>query len=461
MPATRPSLRRPSLRHPSLRWSELRRTSTFRLMLALGAVVLAAVALLLGVTYRLTQRELISRSDLILASETARLGSGAADERAGRVQAAIAASTSGLNYFALIDAQGREIAGNLHWQGPPPAETMKEWRAGTLAPSPLLTMTTRLPDGQSLIVARDITPAVEFRARILALSLTTGAVVVLSAVVAAVALGLGPLRRIGQLRADAKRIAAGEFAHRMPVSTRGDELDLVATTMNGMVEEIERLMEQVKGATDAIAHDLRSPLARLRMRLAMIQPRPEGVDQAVEDIDALLARFDALLRIAELEAANRRAGFGPLDPMMLMTSAAELYEPLAEEREIEIALSGSYGHQIIGDEALLVEAVGNLLDNAIKFTPHGGRIRLCLIRRGEELAIELADNGPGIARSERDAVLRRFYRGAASRQTPGSGLGLNLVAAIVHLHGFGLELDDAGPGLIVRIRAPEYRAAGA
>lgn len=453
-------IKRASLRHPTLRWAELRRTSTFRLMLALGAVFLVAVALLLGVTYRLTQRELINRSDLILASETARLGRAAADERADRVQAAIAASTSGLNYFVLIDAQGREIAGNLHWQGPPPAETMKEWPAGSLAPVPLLTMTSRLPGGQSLIVARDITPAVEFRARILALSLTTGAVVVLSAVVAAVALGLGPLRRIGQLRADAKRIAAGEFSHRMPVSPRRDELDLVATTMNGMVEEIERLMEQVKGATDAIAHDLRSPLARLRMRLAMIAPRPEGVDQAVEDIDALLARFDALLRIAELEAANRRAGFGPLDPMMLMTSAAELYEPLAEEREIEIALSGSYGHQIIGDEALLVEAVGNLLDNAIKFAPHGGRIRLSLIRRGEELAIELADNGPGIARSERDAVLRRFYRGAASRQTPGSGLGLNLVAAIVHLHGFGLELDDAAPGLIVRIRAPELRSGG-
>lgn len=424
-------------------------------MLALGAVFLVAVAVLLGVTYRLTQRELINRSDLILASETARLGGGTADERASRVQAAIAASTSGLNYFVLLDPQGREIAGNLHWTGPIPKAAMKEWHAGTLAPNPLLTMTTRLPDGQSLIVARDITPAVEFRARILALSLTTGAVVVFSAVIAAVALSLGPIRRIAQLRADAKRISAGEFSHRMPVSPRGDELDLVANTMNGMVEEIERLMVQVKGATDAIAHDLRSPLARLRMRLAIIEPRPESVDQAVEDIDALLARFDALLRIAELEAANRRAGFGPLDPMMLLTTAAELYEPLAEEREIEIALSGSYGQSIMGDEALLVEAVGNLLDNAIKFAPHGGKIRLCLIRRGKELVIELADNGPGIAQSERDAVLRRFYRGAASRQTPGSGLGLNLVAAIVHLHGFGLELGDAGPGLVVRIRAGE------
>lgn len=430
-------------------------------MLALGAVFLVAVAVLLGLTYRLTQRELINRSDMILASETARLEMGAAQQRANRVQAAIAASTSGLNYFALMDAQGHEIAGNLHWQGPPPSEAMKEWPAGVLAPVPLLTMTSHLPDGQSLIVARDITPAVEFRARILALSLMAGAVVVLSAVIAAVALSLGPLRRIGQLRADAKRIAAGEFSHRMPVSPRRDEFDLVASTINGMVEEIERLMQQVKGATDAIAHDLRSPLARLRLRLAMIEPRPASVDQAVEDIDAVLARFDALLRIAELEAAGRRAGFGPLDPMMLLTSAAELYEPLAEERNIEIALSGSYGQQILGDEALLVEAVGNLLDNAIKFAPEGGHIRLQLARQGEELVIELADNGPGIPRSEREAVLRRFYRGAASRQTPGSGLGLHLVAAIVHLHGFGLELGDAAPGLVVRIRVPQTSADAA
>lgn len=446
---------------PRLPWNELRRTSTFRLMVGLGVVFLVAVAVLLGLTYRLTQRELINRSDLIVSLEMARLGGAKPGQRAGEVEAAIAASASGLNYFVLIDAQGHEIAGNLRWSGAPPAEGVREWPAGKLAPVPLLTKTSHLPDGQSLIVARDITPAVEFRARILALSLTAGAVVVLSAAVAAVALGLGPLRRIGQLRADAKRIAAGEFSHRMPVSARRDELDLVATTMNGMVEEIERLMVQVKGATDAIAHDLRSPLARLRMRLAMIDPRPESVDQAVEDIDAVLARFDALLRIAELEAAGRRAGFGPLDPMVLLTTAAELYEPLAEERGIEIALSGSYGHAIVGDEALLVEAVGNLIDNAIKFAPHGGHIRLGLMRRGAELTIEIADNGPGIAQSERDAVLRRFYRGAASRQTPGSGLGLNLVAAIVHLHGFGLELGDAGPGLVVRIRAPETRVGAA
>lgn len=442
---------------PDLPWGELRRTSAFRLMLMLGAVFLLAVVALLGLTYFLTKGELINRSDRIIASETARLGHAPTNLRADEVKAAIATSISGLNYFALIDAQGHEIAGNLKWNGPPPSEAMKEWPAGTLANGPLLSMTTRLPDGQSLIVARDITPAVEFRTRILDLSLTAGAIVILSASIAAIALSLGPIRRIAQLRTDAKRISAGEFSHRILVSPRGDELDLVANTMNGMVEEIERLMEQVKGATDAIAHDLRSPLARLRMRLAMMDPRPEGVDQAVEDIDAVLGRFDALLRIAELEAANRRAGFGPLDPMMLMTTAAELYEPLAEERGIEIAISGSYGHQIMGDEALLVEAVGNLLDNAIKFAPQGGRIRLNLIRRAQELIIELADNGPGIARSERDAVLRRFYRGAASRQTPGSGLGLNLVAAIVHLHGFGLELGDAGPGLVVRIRAPEWR----
>eukprot|EP01037_Dinobryon_pediforme_P006434 gene6434-6501_t len=421
----------------------------FRLIVTLGVVFVAAITALQALTYTLTQRELQARSDAVLKSEMARFGAVPGNQRIAVLNESARQSASGLNYFALENGQGALVAGNLHWHGAAPPDHPLELAAGAAAPVPLRVLVHALPDGQRIIVARDISQIAEIRQRLLWLSLAVGLGVLVSAAALAVALSLGPLRRVQMFRASAKRIAGGELAHRMPVSARRDELDLVATTINAMVEEIERLMEQVKGATDAIAHDLRAPLARLRMKLAA----QGGAPDALGELDAVLTRFDALLRIAEMEAAGRRAGFAPIDPMVLLTTTAEMYEPLAEERGIEISLSGAYGHMIIGDEALLVEALGNLIDNAIKFGPEGGRVDLALAREETDLVLAIADNGPGIAKSEREAVLRRFYRGAASRQAPGSGLGLNLVAAIVHLHGFGLELGDAAPGLLVRIRA--------
>jgi signal transduction histidine kinase len=162
----------------------------------------------------------------------------------------------------------------------------------------------------------------------------------------------------------------------MPLSGRRDELDTVAATVNTMMGEIERLMVQVKGTTDAIAHDLRTPLGHLRLRLGELQ-RQGGSDavlgEAIEELDAVLARFSALLRISELDAAGRRACFALFDPMAMLATAAELYEPLAEERGIALTLHGAFGHTIEGDEALVLEAIGNLLDNAIKFTRRAAR----------------------------------------------------------------------------------------
>lgn len=423
-------------------------------MLALGAVFVGAVAAILFWTYTLTQQELLLRSDKVLATEVARLSTVPTATRASHLREALTQSASGLNYFALLAPDGHRIAGNLGWHGRLPIGQPVELPAGLDSPVTLRVLVKRLPDGQTIAVARDMGQLADIRARILLLWLVTGSVVIVAASAAAIMLSLPTLRRISMIRLGAKRIAAGDFAHRMPETGHGDELDVVSHTINGMVEDIERLMGQVKGATDAIAHDLRAPLARLRFGLTLIEDRSEAVERAVEEIDMVLTRFDALLRIAELEAAGRRAGFAMLDPMVLLTTTAELYEPLAEERECQITLNGLYGLMIEGDEALLVEAIGNLVDNAIKFGPRGGKIRLDLERGSQHLVIAVSDRGPGIPPVERDAVLRSFYRGASGRQTPGSGLGLSLVATIAHLHGFGLELDDARPGLVVRLQVP-------
>jgi signal transduction histidine kinase len=175
------------------------------------------------------------------------------------------------------------------------------------------------------------------------------------------------------------------------------------------------------------------------------------IDTTVEDLDTVLARFGALLRIAELEATNRRAGFADLDPMALASSVCELFQPLAEDRAINLLLSGAWGHVIRGDEKLLFEVLSNLVENAIKFIASGGTVTVGVRADGRDTVLVVSDNGPGIPPGERASVLRRYYRGSSAHHSVGSGLGLSLVAEILHLHGFDLQLDDAKPGLEVRI----------
>jgi signal transduction histidine kinase len=279
----------------------------------------------------------------------------------------------------------------------------------------------------------------------------------------AIALSLAPLRRVGQLQRTAQEIAAGHLEQRMPILGRGDELDLLAGTVNTMVDEVGRVIGQVKSVTDAIAHDLRTPLTRMRSHLDRAR-RQEDVDPAtagrldlvIADLDTVLERFTALLRISEIEAGSRRAGFADvaLDP--LLASVVDLYQPLAEERGIRLALHARPDALVFGDQSLLFEAFSNLIDNAIKFAPQNGQVGLAVSRDERGVIVEVRDNGPGIAQDQRQSVLRRFDRGEASSQIPGSGLGLSVVVAIVHLHQFTLTLDDADPGLIVRILAPDH-----
>jgi signal transduction histidine kinase len=279
---------------------------------------------------------------------------------------------------------------------------------------------------------------------------------------AGVALSVAPLRRVQRLQRSAQHIAAGDLDARMPILGRGDELDLFAGTVNAMVEEVGRVVAQVKAVTDAVAHDLRTPLTRVRSQLYRMGQVPGldadlagRVDAATDDLDSVLDRFAALLRISELEASRRRAGFGMVELNPLIAAVRDLYEPLAEDRGIAIGFDGLAGVKVHADEKLLFETLGNLLDNAIKFAPEGGHVGLSVRRGGRETWIEVYDNGPGIPPEQRSAVLRRFHRTQEAAEIPGTGLGLSVVSAIVHLHQFILEFDDANPGLIVRIRCPD------
>lgn len=267
-----------------------------------------------------------------------------------------------------------------------------------------------------------------------------------------------PIRRVEHLQRSTERIVSGNLRERLPLSPRRDELDMLAHAVNTMLEHIEQLMLEVKGVCDGIAHDLRTPLTRLRARLYQLQKLPlqqahvDTLNLALEESESIMSRFQGLLRISELEDTRRRSAFEFFSPEDLLKQAHEFYEPLAQEKDQQLILHahGQYP-LLLGDVSLLFEALVNLMDNAIKFTQPGGNIYLSCLRSERGLSIEVLDDGPGIPVNERMSVTRRLYRGDQTRQQPGNGLGLSLVAAIARLHGFGLEVKAGLNGRGTRI----------
>ncbi len=264
-------------------------------------------------------------------------------------------------------------------------------------------------------------------------------------------------------------IIHGDLKHRLPTNLSDDELNTLARTINGMLEQIEQLVHGVRNVSNSIAHDLRTPLAELRSRLEelmLMRPPPEEtfaeLDGAVADVDRVIRIFDALLRLAQIDAGLRRSGFVNMDLADLAAAAVEFYAPAAELKNIRLTLHTPGPLAVFGDPVLIAQALGNLIDNALKYAPDHGLIDVTIRRRADGLAeIAVADNGPGILDSEKAKVVERFYRGDASRGTPGVGLGLSLVQAVAKLHGSALELSDRRPGLcaVIAVPCPEAPSA--
>ncbi|WP_292961821.1 sensor histidine kinase [Novosphingobium sp. UBA1939] len=444
---------------PHLR--DIRKTSTFRLTLALGGAATVGVLLLLLIIYSLTERELNDRSDRILRTEIARLAALPEADLPGEIDKSSATSVSGLNHFGLLSPGGRWLAGDMGASPPLVIGHPYERDDGPDVRGPLRILAARTPGGALLMVGRDVRPIVDLRGRMVEILVLSGLFVAPLLLAAGFAVSLGPLRRVDRLQRVALEIGSGRLAARMPIEGRGDELDLFAGTVNRMIGEVERTVDQVKSVTDAIAHDLRTPLTRVRNQLYRASRDPDmapadvvRIEAAMANLDLVLARFAALLRISELEASGRRQGFATSRIDRLLDAVVELYGPLAEERDIALRWDGAEPVHLYCDEKLIFEAFSNLVDNAIKFAPEGGRVSILLAKDDGFVAIEVCDNGPGIPMDQLQAVLRRYDRGVASAAVPGSGLGLSVVAAIVHLHHFALELLPAEPGLRARIVAP-------
>jgi hypothetical protein len=305
-----------------------------------------------------------------------------------------------------------------------------------------------------MLIGRDVQSRVQMR-RILADAMLWAALIAL----ALGTLGAWAIRRIfamalADISETAAAIGAGDFGRRVRKFGTGDEFDQLADTINDMLDRIGRLMDGVRQVSNAIAHDLRTPIARARARLeeAAMHARSEedlraAVERAQADLDALTAVFVALLRIAEIEAGNRRSAFDNVDLALLLTDVAELYAPVAEERGIVLETDVPVHVPFWGDRNMLQQALANLVDNAIKFSPDAGTVRVVAEELPDVVRLTVSDQGPGIPECDRARAPDRFFRGETARNTPGSGLGLALVQAVATLHNGSLELQDNGPGL--------------
>ncbi|RMQ50888.1 Sensor histidine kinase [Pseudomonas cichorii] len=315
---------------------------------------------------------------------------------------------------------------------------------------------TRTPDDRWLVLVRDNGSLFAVSTLILKALLWGISLTIVPVVAGWHLLRRRPLRRIRAIQASAESIIAGDMSGRLPVSSRPDELDMLAVIVNAMLDRIEKLMNEVKGVCDNIAHDLRTPLTRLRAQLYRIQqqsaddsPQAAQMTQVIAEADTLMARFRGLLRISEIEDHQRRSAFVELDLRPLLQELHDFYLPLAEEDQVLLILQLNEPlPTLVGDRALLFEALANLLSNAIKFTPAGGTVLISAYSEGDGSSpcIAVQDSGPGIPPTEREAVFQRFYRCEDGNQQSGFGLGLSVVAAIVNLHGFTLHIGTSPYG---------------
>jgi signal transduction histidine kinase len=249
-------------------------------------------------------------------------------------------------------------------------------------------------------------------------------------------------------------IETGDLSQRLELDSGWDDLSRMSEMLNAFLERNEELVEGIKRVSDNIAHDLRTPLTRLRNNLEGLRKTssdPATVDALIDEADKLLNTFSALLRIARIETAQQRTQFGEMRLDLVLRDVIDLYEPLAEQKKISLQLVAEES-VYTGDKDLLFQAFANLLDNALKFTPTAGNIRLILRKEETSYICLVRDEGPGISDAEKDKVFSRFYRSEVSRHTSGNGLGLSLVAAVIKLHHGRIELQDATPGLLVKIR---------
>jgi signal transduction histidine kinase len=444
-------------------------------MISIG-VFGAVVIVLFGYVYWSTTNFVLSRSDSAIEAERATLRN--IYDRNGREGLIRAierrSSTASLeaSVYLLADQSFSPVAGNLKkWPVAKSAEQWTEFKSDALnqkTDQALYRATWEtLPDGFHLLVGKDISDLSRFATEIYAaLSFAIFLIFVLAAV-ASVSVTRRTVGRIESINMTSRAIMETGLGRRIPVRGTQDEWDQLAQNLNSMLERIETLMAEVKQVSDNVAHDLRTPLARMRGRLekASIEKNVPDHDQSLisetmADLDDVLRMFSSLTRISQIEAANRTAAFRIVNLGEIATAVAELFDAAAEGKGGRVEVFGDKTARISADRDLLFDAISNLVDNAIKHGREGGLVSIRLDQKDGEAILSVSDDGPGIPSEEFERVFKRFYRLERSRSTPGNGLGLSLVAAVARLHAAGIRLIDNAPGLRVELRFPCQDSVG-
>lgn len=414
-----------------------------------------------------TAAYMLAQMDAAIAEESLVLAEHTPDHQVNAIEKRLNADPGSIELVGLFAADGHRIAGNLQSQPPGLAvdATVQNTQVTMLDQHGkeaigVRAVARRLPNGSVLVIARhdgELKHLLEVIARALLLGLPLA--IALSVAVGAI-LSARVQRRVTDLNALVRRIVSGNFGERIPVAGLDHPFDKLAVIANGMLDEIEVLVAKMAEVGNEIAHDLRTPLTRMRLGLERGRANSrtleelQGVtDRAIVSLDQSLTIITALLRIAEIENIRGNAKFAKVGLVDLVREVGDLYDPIAENKHVAFRVASSDIAAIYCDRDLLFEAVANLVDNAVKFTPAGGRVDLSLIHTDNEYIIRVSDTGHGIGEDEREAVMRRFYRSDKSRTTRGAGLGLSLVSAVTKLHGFRLTLNT-GAGCVAEIACP-------
>ena len=439
----------------------LLRSASFRLTLIYIALFGGSAAVLLSFLYWATAGTISNQVDSAINADI----KGLAEQYARRGTRGVATIIServredpgGRTVYLLTDRLRRPLVGNISdW--PAVEADIQGWIEFELQdrdfPDGEVYLARARPfvlqGGLNLLVGREVRELVRTRDMVINAVIWGIAITMALALAGGIAMSRSTTRRIEAINQTSRDIAKGALERRIPTKGTDDEFDRLAIQLNEMLDRNQSLMEGLRHVTDNIAHDLRTPLTRLRQTLeglddaALIETeRTARVDRAIAEADSLLSIFNALLRITQIEAGGRRENFAPIDLCELMTDVAELYEPVAAEKGLNFSLCCGATAEIEGDRDLLFQAIANLVDNAIKYAPPDGTVTL----NTAGWTITVSDTGPGIPATSRTDVFRRFHRLEIARNTPGSGLGLSLVEAVAHLHRGSIRLEDNRPGL--------------
>jgi hypothetical protein len=453
--------------------TNLLKTSTFRLAVIYLALFVTSVIALLGYIYWNTAGFLARQTDQAVEAEI----QGLAEQYAQGglpllVHTVIQRSRDPRqSLYLVLDPRGNMLAGNLDskpaaLQGPD-GYVEFNYQRRTMEGVERHAARARyieLPEGFFLLVGRDVEERRNIESLITASLIWAVALTLGLGLIGGLIMSRNMLARLDDINRTSREIMRGDLARRIPVSGTGDELDQLAGNLNNMLEQIEALMMGMREVTDNVAHDLRSPLNRLRNRLevTLMKPASEAdykdvLEKTISEADHLLATFNALLSIARAEARSSREAMVDVDISALVLDAVELYEPVAEEAELTLKADVPEGLKLFANREILSQAIANLIDNAIKHGrkgEEGGEITVKAALAHGRVVLSVSDNGPGIPEADRARVLERFVRLEASRNTPGSGLGLSLAAAAARLHNGRITLSDAEPGLCVTLSLP-------